>query len=66
MTINFIIQEDGEDTKVMQYSGDYTVKDLEAIFVKLIDKENEWLIFKSPPHGLVTRKKYIKTVYLKE
>lgn len=66
MFINFVMQEDGEDTKILQYEGSYTIKDLEKIFLSLIDPDNEWLQFQSPPNGFITRKKYIRTVYLKE
>ena len=67
MFINFIIQEIGEDTKILQYEGEYTIKDLEKIFLDLLnDETKEWFKFGSAPNGFVTRKNYIKTVYLKE
>lgn len=66
MFLNFIIQEEGEDTKILQYEGDYTIKDLEKIFLELIDNQNEWFRFLSKPRGFVTRKKFIKTVYMQE
>ena len=66
MFINFILQEKDDPVKVMQYEGDYTVKDLEKIFLELMDANNLWFKFGSPPNGFITRKEYIRTVYLKE
>jgi len=66
MFLNFLIQEEGENTKILEYQGDYTVKSLEAIFEQLINPDCEWFKFDSKPHGFITRKKHIKTVYLKE
>jgi len=66
MFINFLVQEDGEAAKVLEYEGDYTLKDLEKIFLDLLDIDKEWLFFGTRPNGFTTRKKYIKTVYLRE
>ena len=66
MFINFIIQEVGEETKILQYEGKYTIKDLEKVFIELMNLDNPWFCFKSAPSGFITRKDYIKTVYLKE
>lgn len=66
MYIHFLIQEDGEASKVLEYEGEYTVKDLEKVYTELIDTTSEWFNFKTPPSGFVTRKKFIKTVYLRE
>lgn len=66
MFLNFIIQEENEETKILQYEGDYTVKDLEKIFLELIDNQNDWYKFQSQPYGFITRKKYVKSVLLKE
>jgi hypothetical protein len=66
MFINFIIKEPDDPTKILQYEGSYTVKDLETIFTELMDPSTVWFRFASKPNGFVTRKEYIRTVYLRE
>ena len=66
MLLSFIIQEENEEPKTLEYAGKYTTKDLEKVFLELINNENDWFAFKSKPNGFVTRKKYIKTVLLRE
>lgn len=66
MFLAVVLQEENETTKILEYEGDYTTKDLEEIYLDLIDTKTEWLRFNSKPNGFVTRKAYIKTIYLRE
>jgi hypothetical protein len=66
MILRFVIQEKDESTKELKFSGDYDVKDLEDVYKKLIDTKTAWLVFQSPPNGVVTRKEYIKSIFLEE
>jgi hypothetical protein len=64
--LRFVIQETGEQTKSLDFSGKYTVKDLEAVYVDLLEMDNKWFRFGSPPTGFITKKEYIKSVFLEE
>jgi len=64
--LRFVIQEEGEETKNLSFAGKYTVKDLEKVYLDLIEIDKEWLRFGSPPNGFVSRKKSIKSVFLEE
>jgi len=66
MILRFIIQEKDETTKDLKFAGEYEVKDLEDIYKKLLDGKGEWFVFQSPPNGFITRKDYVKSVFLEE
>jgi len=64
--LRFLVQETGEEAKSLMYTGKYTVKDLEGVYVDLIDQDTKWFRFGSPPNGFITRKDSIKSVFLEE
>ena len=64
MLLKFLIQEDEEEPKTLEFNGDYKIDDLENIYMDLIKTDIEWYHFKSIPNGFIIRKKNIKSVYL--
>jgi hypothetical protein len=64
--LRFVVQEEGEVTKELKFAGEYNVKDLEKIFLSLVDSADEWFSFRSQPNGFIIRKKNIKSVFLEE
>jgi hypothetical protein len=66
MILRFVMQEKGEGTKELKFSGDYEIRDLEDVYKRLLDSKSEWLVFQSPPNGFITRKEYVKSVFLEE
>ena len=66
MFLNFLIEEKGQAPQITFYEGGFTVKDLEDIYTLLMDTSKEWFIFSAKPNGIITRKEYIKSVYLSE
>jgi hypothetical protein len=64
--LRFLIQEDNEQPKTLEFLGDYKTKDLEAVYLELINPDTEWFRYKSPPAGFIVRKKDIKSVNLLE
>ena len=66
MFLNFLIEELGQSPQMLWYEGDFKIRDLEEIYEDLMKPEKTWFDFKTKSMGFITRREFVKSVYLSE